>query len=247
MLLQLFPLGFDVNENIPKANERKFHDGILIFLNHNENIHPDLLNPDLKTGMAPFCNIRAFYIKDQKNLKHWIYKGDCIKMIYPLAYISIILVFRNKVIQTDTFIFWYMGLISGVFISLMFLFFLHLAGFDEVTLTTSSLVNIFRCGQEHVKNIAFIGALECTLMSIELYDDIDYIRHCHNTELSNKEHRFIECITERENSITKVKHDPTEDKQYCYGIWNFTRKGKNLSFILRARLPIQSYLKLGLN
>lgn len=105
MLLQLFPLGFDVNENIPKANKRKFHDGILIFLNHNENIHPDLLNPDLKTGMVPFCTIRAFYIKDQKNMKHWIDKVGCIKMIYPLAYISIILVFRNKVFQTDTFIF----------------------------------------------------------------------------------------------------------------------------------------------
>jgi len=84
-------------------------------------------------------------------------------------------------------------------------------------------------------------------MSIELYDDIDYIRHCHNIEVSNKEHSFIECITERENSITIVKHDPTEDKQYCNGIWNFTRKGINLSFILTARLPIQSYLKLGLN
>jgi len=161
-------------------------------------------------------------------------------MIYPLAYISIILVFRNKVIQTDTLIFWYMGLISGVFISLMFLFFLHLVGFDEVIITTSSLVNIFRCGQEHMGNIALIGAMECTLMSIELFDDIDYIRHCHNIELSNNEHSFIECITERENSITKVKHGPSEDEQYCNGIWNFTRKGKNLVFILTARLPIQS-------
>jgi len=84
-------------------------------------------------------------------------------------------------------------------------------------------------------------------MSIELYDDIDYIRHCHNIELSNNDHSFVECITERENSITKVKHGQSEDKQYCTGIWNFTRKGKNLVFILTARLPIQSYLKLGLN
>jgi len=145
-----------VNEDSPKTQKRILHDVNLFSIAQFTNNHSDLLTPDLSTGMARFCNIRAFYIKDQKNIKHWIYKGDCIKMIYPLAYISIILVFRNKVIQTDTLIFWYMGLISGVFISLMFLFFLHLAGFDEVTLTTSSLVNILRCGGNCTGNTVFI-------------------------------------------------------------------------------------------
>ena len=140
-----------------------------------------------------------------------------------------------------------MGSIIGGFISLMFLFLLHLSGFDKVVLATSSLIYILRCDSEHVENLAFIGALEWTLMSIELYDDIDYIRHSLNIAHSDQEHSFIEYITERKYSITNVKHDPSEDKQYCNGKWNFTRKGKNLSFIPRARLPIQSYLKLGLN
>ena len=129
-------------------------------------------------------------------------------MIYPLAYISIILVFRNKVFQTDTFIFWYMGLISGVFISLMFLFFLHLAGFDEVTLTTSSLVNILRCGGNCTGNTVFIVDGKWPLVIICLFNGLRNIAFFLSIKLGNRNHDYKQWTDKLKFSVIQRENDP---------------------------------------
>lgn len=106
-----------MNEDPPTAEKRNLHD-VLISRYHNKDIYPDLLTPDLLTGMAPFFTMQAFCLKDQKNTKHYTENDGCIKTVYSVEFISTIIVGRNKFFKR-IYVFWYIGFQSKVLIALM--------------------------------------------------------------------------------------------------------------------------------
>ena len=95
MNFQLSTLSSIVNEDPLTADKRRLHD-VLISRYHKKDIYPDLLTPDLSTGMAPFFTMQAFCLKGHKNTNHCIEKGGFIKAVYSILFISMMIVGRNK-------------------------------------------------------------------------------------------------------------------------------------------------------
>lgn len=83
MNFQLSTLCSIVNEDPLTADKRSLHD-VLISRYHNKDIYPDLLTPDLSTGMAPFFTMQAFCLKGHENTNHCTQKGGCIKTVYSI-------------------------------------------------------------------------------------------------------------------------------------------------------------------